>query len=188
MSINPIQLEKALKILGQLLEDRGTLYEIVVIGGGGLLLLGLVERTTKDVDLIAIMEEGEMIPAMPLPEPLMRAAHEVGFALNLGKDWFNAGPADLMRSGLPEGFMTRIQTRVYPGLVVHLAHRLDQIAFKLYASVDQGPKSKHFADLIALQPTPQELEWAERWCVTQDVSSNFCTLLEQTVNYIHAHS
>lgn len=49
-------LEEALGILGQLLLDRGLCYEVVAIGGGGLLLLGHILRTTKDLDLVALGE------------------------------------------------------------------------------------------------------------------------------------
>ena len=42
-------LEEALSTLGQLLQDRGEAYDVVVIGGGALLLLGLIVRPTKDL-------------------------------------------------------------------------------------------------------------------------------------------
>ena len=37
-------------MLGELLADRGHAVELVAIGGGSLLLLGLIERPTKDLD------------------------------------------------------------------------------------------------------------------------------------------
>lgn len=60
-------LEGALIILGQLLADRGQHYEAVAIGGGSLLLLKLIERTTKDLDLVALLRNGQLISANPLP-------------------------------------------------------------------------------------------------------------------------
>ncbi len=45
MEIDSASLEGALEVLGQLLEDRGLHYEVVAIGGGSLLLLGLIQRT-----------------------------------------------------------------------------------------------------------------------------------------------
>ena len=173
MNLSFKTLEEALGILGQLILDRGLHYEVVAIGGGGLLLLGQILRTTKDLDLVALIEEGEFISADPLPVPLFQAIHDVGVALNLGKEWVNIGPTDLLKMGLPEGFKTRMHTLHHGGLIVHLAGRFDQICFKLYAAVDKGPNSKHFADLKILRPTQMELDEAKRWCITHDVSKEF---------------
>lgn len=181
MDIQSINLERALKVLGDLLADRGHYYEVVAIGGGGLLLLGQIEHPTKDLDLIALVEAEQLVSAIPLPMNLLQAAVDVGRALNLGEGWLNIGPASLFEMGLPEGFKERMHTRHYGGLTIHLAGRLDQICFKLYAAVDQGPFSKHFADLKRLNPTHEELQTARHWCVRQDVSDAFAIDLNQAV-------
>lgn len=188
MEINFTSLEEALIVLGQLLADRGEYHEIVAIGGGSLLLLGQITRTTRDLDLVALIKNKEFISANPLPQSLFQAAEEVGRALELGKDWLNIGPASLLDMGLPEGFMNRMHTRHYKGLTIHLADRFDQIFFKLYASVDQGPQSKHFADLLALKPTSEELSQAKSWCITHDVSEVFEFEINQAISEIHALS
>lgn len=192
MEINAVTLNQALDALGQLLADRGYHYEMVAVGGGGLLLLGHIIRPTKDLDLVALVDSSEFISANPLPSILHEASVEVGIALNLGKDWLNSGPAALFEMGLPEGFKSRMQTRSYGGgLTLHLAGRFDQICFKLYASVDQGPCSKHFADLKSLHPTEDELRDAGRWCVTHDVSEEFAITLKkalQNLGVTHANS
>jgi hypothetical protein len=59
-----------------------------------------------------------------------------------------------------------------------LASRKDQICFKLYAGVDQGPQSKHTKDLEKLRPSPEELRWAGEWCRTQDASDSFAEQLD----------
>ena len=64
----------------------------------------------------------------------------------------------------------------------------DQICLKLYASVDHEPQSKHYMDLIALKPSLSELEYAKKWCLTQDVSETFAMLLDQTLESIRDHS
>lgn len=179
---NAYDLENALTTLGKLIKDRGLYYEVVAIGGGGLLLIGQLIRTTKDLDLVARVDNGEFISAKPLPNSLIQAIQDVGVALNLRKDWINTGPSDLFTLGLPNGFKNRMQTRHYGGLIIHLAERFDQICFKLYASVDQGPSSKHFADLKFLKPSEIELEGAKRWCITHDVSEVFFEELEAVVN------
>ena len=159
---------------------------MVAIGGGSLLLLGQIERTTKDLDLVALVHSGQFIPAEPLPSDLLQAAEEVGRALNLVNEWFNTGPASLLETGLPAGFRERMQTRYYSGLTIHLAGRFDQICFKLYAAVDQGPHSKHFTDLKFLLPTQDELTAAKNWCITQDVSEAFATELHRAVEHLNA--
>lgn len=180
--LNSISLQKALTVLGDILLDRQLHFEVVAIGGGGLLLLGMIARSTKDVDLVALVENDDFVSAKHLPPPLLEAIAEVGLALNLGKNWINAGPSDLLTMGLPEGFVDRMHTQQYGGLTLHLAGRFDQICFKLYASVDQGPGSKHFADLKMLHPTHAELKSAAKWCQTQDVSESFAEDLSEVLH------
>ena len=60
--------------------------------------------------------------------------------------------------------------------------RDDQICFKLYATVDQGPTSKHYTDLKYFKPNKDELEKAKQWCITHDPSEGFVTELEAVVN------
>lgn len=151
----------------------GARFELVIIGGTALLALGLIRRATTDVDVVALVGRGVLIPAEPLPSPLVEAAMRVARDFRLAGGWLNAGPADLLRFGLPEGFDTRLRTRTYgPALVVHFASRFDQIHFKLYAIVDQGA-GRHEADLRALEPSPQELLAAARWARTHDPSEGF---------------
>lgn len=188
MDIDSASLEEALVVLGQLLADRNHYYEIVAIGGGSLLLLRQIERTTKDLDLVALVKDGQFVSADPLPRALLQAAEEVGKALELGKDWLNIGPASLLDMGLPPGFVSRMHTRHFHGLTIHLADRFDQIFFKLYASVDQGPKSKHFADLITLKPSIEELSQAKNWCMSHDVSENFASEIKAAIESIHVSS
>ncbi len=185
MEIDLAGLEGALEVLGQLLADRELHYEVAAIGGGSMLLLGLIERTTKDLDLVALITDQKLVSANPLPHPLVQAIEEVAQALELGKNWLNIGPASLLESGLPHGFLERLHMRKYKGLTLYLADRFDQICFKLYASVDQGPQSKHFADLLALTPTWSELHQAKSWCLTQDVSAEFENHLNQVIEKTH---
>ena len=162
--------------------------QIVAIGGGSLLLLRQIERTTKDIDLVALVKAGKLIPADPLPLTLIQAADDVGRALELGKDWLNIGPSSLLKLGLPKGFKSRMHTRHFKGLTLHLADRFDQICFKLYASVDQGPYSKHFADLFSLKHSAEELDRAKKWCVTHDVSEVFEEEIDKAIENINASS
>ncbi len=174
-------LQEALETLGTLLAARGLGYDIVLIGGGALLLLGLIERPTRDLDIVSRIEAGRWLEGEPMPEPLAIAIREVAAALDLDEHWLNAGPTDLLRFGLPDGFADRVVVQHYGSLTVRLAARVDQVAFKLYAAVDQGPRSKHFRDLRQLHPTPGELRAAARWCRTHDTSEAFADMLEQAL-------
>jgi hypothetical protein len=78
---------------------------------------------------------------------------------------------------LPEGFLARAQGRDYgEALRALFASREDQIHFKLYAVVDQGP-GRHLADLRALKPTESELLQAARWSMTHDTSEGYREVL-----------
>jgi hypothetical protein len=89
---------------------------------------------------------------------------------------------------MPLGFMSRVHTRNYMGLTVHLADRFDQICFKLYASVDHEPLNKHFTDLITLKPSADELKQAKIWCISHDSSEVFEILINEVLENIHASS
>ena len=86
--------------------------------------------------------------------------------------------------GLPDGFQERLNPIHYSGLTLYCASRYDQICFKLYASVDQGPDSKHFEDLRRLLPTKKELESAAEWCKTHDVSQHFSMDLAEAMRQL----
>lgn len=174
-------LEGAIARLGALLADRGHTYEVVAIGGGGLLLVGHTVRPTKDLDLLAIVEASEYQSAKPLPAPLAEAIADVALLLGLPGDWLNSGPTSQLRFGLPEGFRERTVRRVYGGLTINFASRLDQICLKLYAAVDDSPRGKHFADLQTLAPSAEEIAFAASWVKTQDAAEEFPDLVDQVV-------
>ncbi len=182
MELDFTTLENAIIMLGQRLGQSKQQYEVVAIGGASLVLLGYIDRATKDLDLVAVMEAGHLMSARPLPQGLLKEIALVGAALEIGENWMNDGPTSLLKAGLPDGFKERLEIRKYDGLTIYFASRLDQICFKLYAAVDQGPASKHYADLKQLKPTCDELKIAEKWCLTQDVSSVFFTMLTQAIN------
>ena len=50
--LNRQRLQEALELAGSYLEDLGCAIEVVGIGGSALLLLGVIERPTQDLDLI----------------------------------------------------------------------------------------------------------------------------------------
>jgi hypothetical protein len=179
--LGPANLEEALETLGATLERRGMAMGVLAVGGSSLLLLGLIDRPTADLDVIGLVDKAFYVKADPIPTPLAEAVRDVGRALGLSETWLNNGPASLMDLGLPVGLESRVTVRRYGTLEVHLPSRTDQIAFKLYAAVDQGPRSKHFSDLVQLAPTADELVEAARWTRTHDPSEGFRSQLLQAL-------
>lgn len=178
------QLEQALRLLnGRLALAGAPRFNLVVCGGAALLAAGLVQRTTRDVDVVALMDDaGVLVDPAPLPEILVRAVCEVAENLGLPNDWLNNGPSEddggLFRMGLPEGFVRRLTwAAVGEKLKVGFISRYDQIHFKLYAAVDQ-PGSYHAADLRHLRPTDEELLEAAHWTRSHDPSGGFLLMLQ----------
>ena len=176
-------LDLAMKALAiRLEENQSEPVEIVVCGGSALILTGMIPRTTKDVDVVALIRAGHLASPAPLPNDLLRAAKEVAEDLGLDDNWLNNGPSrgegGLFQMGLPAGFSERLTSVIYgERLTVRFIDRLDHIHFKLYASADRG--GYHIEDLRALDPTPEELDAAARWCMTHDVSDGFRMVLKR---------
>jgi hypothetical protein len=175
--------ERVLEALGEQLDAIGEACEPVVVGGSGLLILGMIERSTRDVDLVALKKGSNLENPAPLPAALKEARDRVARDFSLPENWLNPGPASLLDFELPAGFLERVESRRYGDhLVVHFASRLDQVHFKLYAAVDAGP-GKHSQDLEALSPTPEELLLAARWTRTHDPSPGFEEVLRRVLSH-----
>ncbi|OGR29659.1 MAG: hypothetical protein A2091_12210 [Desulfuromonadales bacterium GWD2_61_12] len=171
--------EQALRLLnGRLVLAAAPRFNLVVCGGSALAATGLIERTTKDVDIVALMaDEGDLLDPAPLPPALVLAAAEVALDLGLPRDWLNNGPSSgdggLYRLGLPEGFVGRLSwVTIGERLTVGFISRYDQIHFKLYAAVDQSG-SYHAEDLRLLHPTDAELLAAAGWTRSHDPSPGY---------------
>lgn len=151
--------------------------DLLVCGGSALQSMGLATRTTKDVDIVALISHFPnqslgLVTAKPLPDFLLEAAKKVERDFDLSENWLNPGPTSVLDFGLPEGILERAEVRNYgESLTVRFLSRYDQIHFKLYAAVDQG--GKHYQDLLALNPSALELEKAARWSMTHDVSEGY---------------
>lgn len=140
-------------------------------------------RVGYPLDMVGFAEPGGYCKAESLPAFLAEAVGDVGGALALGPSWLNVGPAGLIDFGLPEGLEHRVAVRRFGALDVHLPAREDLICFKLYAAVDQGPRSKHMDDLHALGPSSDELVAAARWTRTHDTSVGFLAELRSALAY-----
>ena len=181
---NVKEIEAVLLALAEQLEAVGVRrLEIVVCGGAALNILGFVKRTTKDVDIMAFVDESKdgitiLNKTTPLESEFLNAAERVKNDFNLPEHWINAVPASVIDFGLPNGLMDRVEIRKYgENLIVRFISRYVQIHFKLYAAADQTRKDVHYQDLIDLKPTVGELEDAARWCMTHDISAVFKEVL-----------
>jgi hypothetical protein len=189
------QLDRALHAVGELLERRGEVVAIVVVGGTALNLLGVVERYTRDVDVLALAtprprgEPDNVRAPYPLPSALLDAAATVARDLRLPPDWLNTAVGAQWQTALPPGLVDRIRWERFAGLWVGLPHRLDLIHFKLYAAADDiGTKSRHYQDLVALAPTAAELERARTWVEEQDPSPAIANALQQIIALVQTEN
>lgn len=163
------EIDRCLKKLGQAYDALGgPPLTLQICGGAALAVLGLVDRTTRDIDLAGPTK---------LPPEFDRSVAIVARELCLPPDWINQGPVELSKMGLPDGFDQRATARAYgPRIVARFASRIDQIYFKVYAAADRG--GYHVDDLMALAPATDEIVDAARWCMTHDVSPAFAEVLD----------
>ena len=119
-----------------------------------------------------------------MPERLRIAVVDVARTYGLASDWVNLGPDSLLDLGLPDGFLQRLERHDYRGLVAWLADRFDMVCFKLYAAVDQGPRSRHLQDMRELRPDRDELLAAARWTLTHGPSPGYRSLLVDTLRQL----
>lgn len=186
-------IERALRAVGELLATDGERCAIVVTGGATMNLLGIVERATSDVDVIAraVPDAGDGIRlrrAEPFPPPLARAIRTVARDMGLDPDWMNAMAGKQWSQGMPPGIPEDLQWRTYgDGLDVALAGRRSLVALKLFAAVDQGMRSVHMQDLRALAPSEPEMVEARAWVLTQDAAEHWPGLVEQAIDHARRH-
>lgn len=188
----PNDITRALQAVGELLAAAGESYAIVVLGGAALNLLGIVARTTRDVDIVAFASNPDTpakanleMPPKPLPAALARAIATVAIDFGLDPQWLNTGPDLQMKAGLPPGFQSRLEWRRYAALVVGIASPTDLIAFKLFAAADGAPEGRHVRDLVALRPTDEQLASAAEWVKTQDANTReFPRIVDEVVTHV----
>lgn len=181
-------IEELLSALGAELDSVASPHVgLCVIGGAALAALGLVDRPTKDIDVVASLEvsdAGLQVHALSaLPDAVAKAAAEVAQQFGIERWWINIGPSSLMDAGLPFGFESRLVPVTYGStLTIYFTSRVDQICFKTYAAADVG--GRHATDLVALVPTEQEMEFALRWVVRHDPSEGFRSQLRELSEYL----
>ena len=138
----------------------GLRFEGVVIGGSALGLMGVIQRPTRDVDIL-VPELSRAIASAA--RDFAKAQRQAG--VDLQDDWFNNGPLQLGEV-LPAGWRERVQ-RIFDGqaLVLRTLGRSDLLKSKLFALCDRGTD---LPDCIALAPIAEELAECMPWLELQD--------------------
>jgi hypothetical protein len=167
-------LDPIFRALEEQLRARVAAVHLVVIGGSGLLAMGLGDRPTQDVDIVAFVDDDQLVSARPFPPELDEAASRVAADFRLMPGWLNPGPTALLEiAGLPIGFVERLTTTTYGvALTVSFASRFDQVHLKLYALADRQ-EARDEQDLRRLEPTEQELRAVAEWARTHNAPGPF---------------
>lgn len=192
MELTRDRISELLRAVGEQLAHRGANVSLLLVGGAALNLRGLISRTTLDVDVVALVDTTKRKRSFrspdPLPSALKEAIETVGGDFGLSPDWMNTVVASIWEQGVPESLPDDIQWQSYGSLEIGLVGRQTLISLKLYATIDQGKQSKHFADLIQLHPTDDELQVAASWVSKQDTSPEFRQFISEAVKYVKTNS
>lgn len=185
---NAEQIRAALRALGEKMEFHQIAQtRLVVCGGAAMLAWGLSPRATRDVDVVALAEEGQageglrLLPA-DLPVELQPLAKEVAEDFGLWPSWINIGPHRLLSKGLPVGIEQRLRREDFGSKlqVYWVSAREDFVCFKLYAAASRGSReAQHIQDLEQLGPTENELIVAAEWAQQQDDGDEFKAVLKR---------
>lgn len=189
-AIDPQTSERLFQALGELVAAEGLQYQLVVVGGVALALGGFTDRTTLDVDVIALTDDDRktLHSSDPLPEALQRSVHKVARDFGLANDWLNGAISAQLPHGVPPALIEELTWRRFGGLHIGLAGRRALIALKLFAAADQGPRSKHASDLQALAPTREEWAEAAAWVKAQDRAPEFPGIVDGVVQHVSTQS
>ncbi|MBF0209002.1 MAG: hypothetical protein HQK53_19245 [Oligoflexia bacterium] len=135
---------EAIRLFDKYLGANGVKFEAIIIGGAALIVMDIINRTTKDIDFLE----------PNIPEEVKKLSVEFAIKhpdLNLDSmHWINNGPRTLIRD-LPKGWRNNIQ-KIFEGesLILWTLGRPDLLRTKLYACAD---REIDYQDCCALMPT-----------------------------------
>ena len=175
---NKTEIDRALTELGrQLARLDSSEVRILCGGASALCMLEILSRSTMDVDALAILGKGGALSKIRrLPKELQLAIQRTATTLGLDEDWFNASATELLRFGLPKGVVSRSarhRKQYGPCLTVQFLDRLDQVALKLFASMDPVKFRRHLEDLVSMKPKAKEIDHALDWMLGWKTSPAF---------------
>jgi hypothetical protein len=162
------EIERALTTLSRRMALSGAEdLEVLCCGASALCALGLLSRTTLDVDVLGIItDDTEVVPCEHFSPEMESAIEASGRELGLPGDWFNGGASTLLQRSLPTGALERSRKHrkeFGPCLVVRFLDRMDQVALKLFAAMDPKDGQRHLKDLEEISPTRDEIRHAIGW-------------------------
>ena len=175
---NKTEIDRALMELGrQLARLDSSEVRILCGGASALCMLEILSRSTMDVDALAILGKGGALTKIRrFPKELEMAIRRTATTLGLDESWFNASAMELLRLGLPKGVVSRSarhRKQYGPCLTVQFLDRLDQVALKLFASMDPVKFRRHLEDLVAMEPKAKEIDHALDWMLEWKTNSAF---------------
>jgi len=166
----------ALSAFDQFLEKEDLTFTGTVIGATALLVMGVIDRATVDVDCLA----------PTIPEAIRKASqkfarHYKGLDAPLMEDWLNNGPESLSRD-LPFGWEKRV-VPLFQGKRLQLTTlgRSDLLRSKLYAFCD---RQQDLEDCVALKPSAQELKECIPWLETLDANPQWPTHVRRSIRFL----
>ena len=175
---NKTEIDRALTELGrQLARLDSSEVRILCGGASALCMLEILSRSTMDVDALAILGKGGALTKIRrFPKELQMAIQRTATTLGLDEEWFNASATELLRLGLPKGVVSRSarhRKQYGPCLTVQFLDRLDQVALKLFASMDPVKFRRHLEDLVSMKPKTKEIDHALDWMLGWKTSPAF---------------
>jgi hypothetical protein len=177
--------ERMLLALGTVLEEQNAApVDVVICGAMVLLMLGEIDRPTRDIDGLGVVmeEEGYLVLRKPLMSKEFNVAVErVGNLYGEGKLWFSTAATILHDdTELPADIIARAEVRRFGDrLTVRLCSRTHMICLKMWAALNRGEPD--IGDLIKMQVSEDEARTAADWCLEQDgeMLSEIAAVLEE---------
>jgi hypothetical protein len=153
-------MKDVLKKFDKFLYQNNEYLKATIIGGSALIIMDIISRKTKDVDLLDPV----------IPENIKQLSVEFSKQypeFDLDSNWLNNGPIDLKKD-LPTGWQTRLVI-IFSGRSMALSTlgRSDLLKSKLFACCD---RQFDFEDCISMRPTEGELDEALIWVSERDTN------------------
>ena len=92
------EIEHALTVLGRRMAlDGAADMEVLCCGASALCVLGLLSRSTMDVDVLGVVvQDRDLDPCEVFPLEMERPIANAGLELGLADDWFNGSASRLL--------------------------------------------------------------------------------------------
>lgn len=151
------------------LQTQGLKFSAIAIGGSALSIMGIIDRHTRDLDLLTT----------PIPLPIQNAALSFSKKESLDLNWLNNAPSELSRH-LPQDWMSQT-VELYSGkaLTLHCPCRLHMIYAKFWAMCD---RDRDLDDLLAMKPSTVEITEAVHWTKPLDANPQWSAHVEATAS------